>query len=270
MYIRYHVCTIYIFISTYLCFCLYLYLHLNLYLYLSWTVHPSTHLPTPPSGSQQATCNKKIASLPLRPCAVVRFRGERTWPGTSTSTGRASGWSKLSIDQVGSLEIIGFWSMLLPSRPLSRTIYTLEDYITAGLKPENDGGSFWFRWWIFFPDFISFYTYSDFFGVNQPVHFPGSTFEKRKEFVSVVFTHLLGSLQGKSSFGNGLREKDMGEFPETKMSWTIYVTTCWLLAYYKQGEVMNNNDIEVAFVKCCMWDFLMMLCLLLPVLFLWL
>ena len=150
MYIRYHVCSIYIW-----------YLYISLFLSLSWTVHPSTHLLIHlHQGPNRQHATKRLPpSHNDQPVPSVWFQGERTWQGgTSTSTGHAttSGWSKFSIDQVGSLEIIGFDLLLLPSRPLSRTIYTLEDYITAGLKPEK-----W--WWILliqndvlFPDFISF------------------------------------------------------------------------------------------------------------------
>lgn len=151
-------------------FYLYLYLYISRFLSLSIftsvsisilnfsSVYSCTH--PPPSGSQPATCNKKIASLPavdLVPSTVPRWKNMAWYLRLHVARNhkrviKAFDWpSRFSWDH-------WLWSMLLPSRPhRQRTIHTLEDYITAGLKPEKWWWrSFWFRMMFFFPDFVSF------------------------------------------------------------------------------------------------------------------
>ena len=206
---------------------LYLYLYISLFLSLSIftsksvsisilncpSVYSSTYtsIRVPTGNMQQKDCLPPITTLCRRPFS--RWKNMAWYLHLHRARKRvikAFDWpSRFSWDH-------WLWSMLLPSRPLSRTIYTLEDYITAGLKPENDGGSFWFRWWIFFPDFISFYTYSDFFGVNQPFIFQAVPLKNGRSlfpwFLPTFWevckeNHLLETAEGKG-YGRVSRNKN--------------------------------------------------------------
>lgn len=163
-------------------FYLYLYLYISLFLSLSIStsvsisilnfssVYSSTH--PPPSGSQQARVQQKDCLPPITtsvPSSV--FQGERTWPGTSTSTWRATttGCSKLSIDQVGSLEIIGFDLCYCLQGPY-RERYTPWKIDNSWFETCKWWWILWFRWCFFFSGFQFF---SDFCWVNQPFIFQG-------------------------------------------------------------------------------------------------
>lgn len=143
-------------------FYLYLYLYISLFLSLSIStsvsisilnfssVYSSTH--PPPSGSQQARVQQKDCLPPITtsvPSSV--FQGERTWPGTSTSTWRATttGCSKLSIDQVGSLEIIGFDLCYCLQGPY-RERYTPWKIDNSWFETCKWWWILWFRWCFFF------------------------------------------------------------------------------------------------------------------------
>lgn len=178
--------SVFVSIYIYICICIYLELFIRLLLYL--------HLHQGPNR-QHATKRLPPSHYDLVPSIFeVKEHGKAPPPARGAQPGDQSFRLTKSV-LLRSLALI--YAIAFKAQ---RTIHTLVDYITAGLKPENDGGSFGSDdVFFFFPDF----NFLVFFFGEPAVHFPGSTFEKRKEFVSVVFTHLLGSLQGKSSFGNG-------------------------------------------------------------------
>lgn len=142
-------------------FYLYLYLYISLFLSLSISISKSlsvsilnfpcvysstyTSIRVPTGNVQQKDCLPPITTLCRR-----RFQGERTWPGTSASTWRATttGCSKLSIDQVGSLEIIGFDLCYCLQGPF-RERYTPWKIDNSWFETCKWWWILWFRWRIF-------------------------------------------------------------------------------------------------------------------------